>query len=322
MNVISQEELRNIEEGKIVTGVCLIQSVAVKTARNGSRYLEGKVISGESVSFKIWGGDLFNKLIDDVATLSGTVASISARGNDYNGLKSLIIEDLIPVAGYKPEDFMATKYNIESYWSSLKQTVSKTVSDVCMKAVLNPILFENPEVSEMFKKAFAATSHHDNCKGGLLAHTYRVYFLANYMIQLYPHLTKSEAKGTPTQTQKDLILAGVLLHDIGKILEMESGSYTMKSRVTHRILGLEYLFEHKKEIVGAYGEKWFYDLESIIVQHHGEFGDAFRTVPAFVVGMCDRVDTYFTTINELEETSANVQTSGESIKMGDLYLSL
>lgn len=322
MNVVTQEELRNIEEGKIVTGVCLIQSVAVKTARNGSKYLEGKVISGESVSFKIWGGDLFNKLIDGVATLSGTVVSITARGNDYNGYKSLIIEDLVPVDGYKPEDFMATKYNIESYWSGLKQTVSQAVSDVCMKAVLNPILFENPEVSELFKVGFAATSHHDNCKGGLLAHTYRVFLVANYMVQLYPHLTKAEAGGTPTQAQKDLILAGVLLHDIGKVLEMESGSYTMKSRVTHRILGLEYLFEHKKEIIGAYGEKWFYDLESILVQHHGEFGDAFRTVPAFVVGMCDRMDTYFTTINELEETSVNVQPSGESIKMGDLFLSL
>lgn len=322
MGVISQEELRSIEEGKYVSGVCLIQGVSIKTTRNGNKYLEGKVISGESVPFKIWGGDLCNRLMEDVASLSGTVVSITAKGNEFNGSKSLIIEDLVPVEGYKADDFMATKYNIESYWSGLKQVVSNTVSDICMKAVLNPILFENDEVAELFKRGFAATSHHDNCKGGLLAHTYRVFLIANYMLQLYPHLTKETSKGESTQARKDLILAGVVLHDIGKIVEMDAGTYTMKSRVTHRILGLEYLFEHKNEIVSAYGEKWFYDLECILVQHHGEFGDNYRTVPSFIVGTCDRLEAYFTTIKELEDSSINTQPSGESIKMGDLFLSL
>lgn len=322
MKVITQEELRSIEEGKYISGVCLLQSVGVKVARNGSKYLEGKVISGESVPFKIWGGELFNRLIDDVATLSGSVVSITAKGNEFNGSKSLIIEDLTPAEGYKPDDFMATKYNIESYWSGLKKAAAGVVSDVCMKAVLNPILFENEEVAELFRVGFAATSHHDNCKGGLLAHTYRVLLITNFIMQLYPHLAKETASGEGTQARKDLILAGAILHDIGKIVEMEAGSYTMKSRVTHRILGLEYLFEHKNEIVGAYGEKWFYDLESIIVQHHGEFGDNYRTLPAFVVGVCDRTESYFTNIKELEESSVNVQPSGESIKFGDLFLSL
>jgi 3'-5' exoribonuclease len=114
-------------------------------------------------------------------------------------------------------------------------------------------------------------------------------------------------------------MLGTLLHDIGKVDEMHFGIYQPLSAVTHRVLGLDYIFAMKDDIIAIYNEKWYRDLQSIIVEHHGEFGDPCRTVPAYLVHKLDCLDSILTGIQQAVE-DPSIDTAGSKIYVDGAYL--
>lgn len=98
---------------------------------------------------------------------------------------------------------------------------------------------------------------------------------------------------------KDLVFIGLAVHDMGKILEYNNGTRTEIAFATHNFLGQEILFEFKKDIVEGFeapvkgsdepivvepfGTDFYYRLQAIIQQHHGEFGEPCHTVEAYLV---------------------------------------
>jgi 3'-5' exoribonuclease len=132
----------------------------------------------------------------------------------------------------------------------------------------------------------AAQSIHHAYRGGLLEHKLQMAAVGRHLARVY-------------EANEDIVLAGVLLHDIGKLLELDNepggAAYTRDGNLIGHIgLGLIMVRETINGISG-FPDVLRSQIEHLIVSHHGtrEHGSPVepRTVEAFIVAMTDELDT-------------------------------
>ena len=143
------------------------------------------------------------------------------------------------------------------------------------------------EIMENFRRWPAAMRHHGAVVGGLLEHTVNVTTIAELIAHLYP-------------CNHDLVVAGALLHDIGKLEELEdtigSGYTTPGRMVGHIILGMQYV-QRCAVSVAEVDEGMRDDLLHIILAHHTkEFGSPVNpaTIEALIVHQADLAEARLT----------------------------
>jgi len=315
-SIVSEDFLKNGIAGQLVNGVMLMKGYNIALTKNGKEYIQGSLQSGLSVPCKAWNNSAaFTKLKTE--EYGNTVVLINGQFDDFGGVLSITLTDLQAVSGFDIMQFFPLKYNIESYMTGLVNLVKGSVSEKGM-IIANQVLFENELVRESFKNEFAASSNHDNCRGGLLAHTYKTVYFASTITKFYSYLVSGE-DGKFSQDKMDLLILGTLCHDIGKIREIINGVYQPVSCVTHRFLGIEML--DKNLIISSYDEKFYYDLVSILLQHHGEFGDDCRTVVSYIVHNVDLFESRMTFLNQTIENLIT-RTENTSIRIDSKYLAL
>lgn len=318
MQVISSDSLKNLGANKApISGVLVIKSYNIALTKRGDEFINGELLSGVTVPFKVWhNSSAFTKLKS--GEYSGQVMYVSGEVNEYQGQKSIVINSVLePDGDFGLDLFMPIRYNTDAYWNGLRTQFEYRTSDK-IHAIANEVLFENNEVAERFKIEQAASTHHDNCKSGLEAHTYKVMRLMDNIISEYPMLCNN-LDGTLNQDMIDLLKFGVLVHDLGKIKEMKLGVYQPCSIVTHRYLGIEML--PKDKILELYGEEWWLQLVSILLQHHGEFGDECRTLASYLVHKCDLLESQLTSVVQSLEAPV-ASSAGDRIKQDGLWLSI
>lgn len=307
-SIISPEFLKSGTHGTAITGVVLIKDYKIALTKTGKEFITGTITSGIQIPFKAWGSSVaFAKM--KAEDYNNVPCLIQGTFDDYQGTISIIVDSVTAVEGFKPDDFLPIKYNIEGYYTNLVAFCQKVLTPEGY-TLLDKVLFSNKDLVERFKLEFAAKSHHDNCKGGLLVHTYKVLNNLWGILALYKGLHDDKPH------IKDLYIIGAVLHDIGKVWEMNFGTYQTCAVVTHRYLGLEYVSKFKDEIVANYGEDWYYNLASIFLQHHGEYDDDCRSIYAQVIHFADCLDADLTSIVEAKELAVS-----PSIKFRDKYLS-
>ena len=287
--IITEQMLKEMTANNPMNGLIMCRDYSIELTKTGKEYIKGTLYSGISVPFKCWGDSTaFTELKNN--NYKGLPVYIVSTVDEYKGSFSLTVSTMQAI---NEEDidksiFMPTKYDKEGYWNALYNLFVSNVSPAC-KAILDTIM--TPELKEDFCMEFAAVSHHDNCKSGLLAHTYKVMVNLNYLLAAYPTLATD-------QSFKDVLFLGTFLHDIGKTNEMELGVWQENGFVTHRYFGIEYIFPLKQDIINALGEKNYYNLVSIITQHHGKFAEPCGSLAAYIVHYVDCMDSTFTTILE------------------------
>jgi len=175
----------------------------------------------------------------------------------------------------------------------------QSINDIHLKALLSRIF--TPDIKEKFFKATAAKSIHHNYSGGLLEHTLEIADLCMQALGVFPGLNR------------DLVLAGALLHDIGKIVELEIKivpQYTIEGRLMgHIVLGTEMLaakiIELRQEGQDFPNElEWM--LKHMILSHHGNLEFGSPVIPLFpealLLHTMDNLDAkmfiFFNKINE------------------------
>jgi len=279
----------------------------MKKTKNNKDYVLGYLTSGVKVPFKVWDNSAaFNSLKN--YDYEGVIAYITAQVDEYGGQTSLILSQINAVEGYSEDQFLSTKYNIEAYWDGLRNMLAQNVSAHAMN-VCDKILFNNSDISVRFKLEFAASTHHDNCKGGLLAHTYKVVRLVSVLMNQYKSLFDEQ--------HKDLLFLAALLHDVGKLREYKLGSYVKPSYADHLLYSVEMVSAFKADILAeGYTEDWFNQFIAAILEHHGEYGMKCRTVDAYILNMADMMESRMTMLQQYTEDLDR----GQSFKMDDCYL--
>lgn len=295
--LLNKEEILQQADKELVKGISILSSYAPQTAKNGKEYYNGTLKAQGNLEFKVWGGQLFDQL--KAEDYQGVPVYIEAEVNVWNDTKSLILKKVVAVdvddLGIDITPLDPTKYDIaaneKEFYTLLKEELSPNGFEL-FKRVYNRIRKE-------FRSEYAAVKIHDAYRGGLLAHTLKMLKVLRFIWNTYPNIREN--------MNKDLVFIGLSVHDMGKILEYNNGTRTEIAFATHNFLGQEILFEFKKDIVEGFeapvkgseetlsvepfGNDFYYRLQAIIQQHHGEFGEPCHTIESYLVHLVDMFES-------------------------------
>jgi 3'-5' exoribonuclease len=253
-----------LEDGQAVTSLFLVREKEIRTsARTGSSWLQLELADRTgTISAKMW--ENFTAIVgtferDDVVQIRGRVKL-------YNGQKELTLEAVLPSSerDYELSDFLPhTKYDVEELYSRLRAAVAGMQNPHLQKLLASFI--DDPAIAAKLKRAPAAMTMHHAFIGGLLEHIVSLIGLSRAVAQHYPDL------------DADLLLSGVVLHDIGKIDELRYTrgiDYSTEGRLLgHIMLGTGMVRDRIKAISG-FPPQLAVLVEHLILSHHGthEFG--------------------------------------------------
>jgi len=254
----------DLRDGQPVSSHFMVREKEIRTsARTGSSWLQLELADRTgTISAKMW---------DNFAALADTferddVIAIRARAKLYNGQIELTIEQIVPVAerDYDLADFLPhTKHDVEKMFADLRQAVAGVVNP-WLKRLLESVI-EDPGIAAKLKRAPAAMTMHHAYIGGLLEHVVSLIGLGRDVAAHYPEL------------DADLLLAGIVLHDVGKIDELRyirGFDYSSEGRLLGHILIGSALVREKIRAIPDFPAPLAVLLEHLIASHHGslEFG--------------------------------------------------
>ncbi len=275
--------VKDLKPGTEIEESFVVRSSDVRQGRGGGSYLAATIgdRTGE-VTALVWQNvDRLREVFEP-----GSVVAVIGQVQRYNQQLQVVVRKAETVAEDQVdhEDFVrSSAVDPELLWKRLN-TFIEEVADGNLRQLLFRI-FSDPEVERLFKIAPAARSMHHAFRSGLLEHTVSVTTVAR---NLAPHYGADQ----------DLVVAGALLHDLGKIWELELGpsiEYTDDGRLLGH-LPMEVLYVEEK-----IGELENFPAETrrlllhILLAHHGEFeyGSPRRpkTPEALLVHMVDNLDS-------------------------------
>lgn len=272
-----------LKPGQAFSSPFLVQTKERKTGRNGSAYfdLELRDSSG-CIRGKVWDADRLSTTfeVEDVVQASGAVET-------FQGAAQLNVREIyrLPDDGFNLLDFMPrTRQDPEAMYAALVARV-KELPEGPVRALLVATL-EDPSIAAKYKLAPAATMMHHAFLGGLIEHVLSLAELADSVCDHYPWIDRS------------LVLAGIVLHDIGKIDELNyrrSFSYSTRGLLLgHITIGLE-MADEKIRTIPGFPPELKEKIEHMILSHHGklEFGSPKEPMfpEALVVHSLDELDS-------------------------------
>src|SRR6202453_3305693 len=257
-------------ENKIITSNFIVASKQIKPKKTGEPYLALTLgdRSGQ-LEAKMWDNveEVLNAFEqDDFLKIKGLV-------NKYKNRFQLTIHKLrklgeteIDFSDYLPK----TTKNIDELWQTLTDFVS-SFQDVHLKALVRAFMAD-AEIAAAYRNAPAAKTLHHAYIGGLLDHVVSLCRSCDLVCRNYPHVNR------------DLLLTGVFLHDIGKIHELtynRSFSYSTRGQLLgHMIIELEML-QAKLALMPDFPSELKILLEHLIISHHGEYEFGSPKLPMF-----------------------------------------
>jgi 3'-5' exoribonuclease len=258
------------QENKIITSSFVVASKQVKAKKNGEPFL-ALVLADRTgqIEAKMWDNvdefiDAFEQ--DDFLKVKGLV-------NKYKNRFQLTIHKLrrmeeaeIDFTDYLPK----TTKDIGELWRELAETVG-TFQNPHLKALVESFMAD-AEIAERYRNAPAAKTLHHAYIGGLLDHVVSLFRSCDLMCRNYP------------QVNRDLLLTGAFLHDIGKTQELaynRAFSYTTRGQLLgHMIIELEML-QAKLAKLPDFPAELKILLEHLIISHHGQYEFGSPKLPMF-----------------------------------------
>jgi 3'-5' exoribonuclease len=258
-------------ENQVITSSFVVISKQAKPKKSGELYLA--LTLGDRtghIDAKMWDNvvdhiNIFEQ--DDFIKVRGLV-------NKFNGRFQLTVHKLrsMQEAEIEFDDYLPrTTKDIPSLWRSLGEYVA-SFSDPYLKALLRAFMAD-PQIEQAYKNAPAAKTLHHAFIGGLLDHVLSLFQVCDLACRNYPEMIN-----------RDLLLTGAFLHDIGKIHELtfaRSFAYTTRGQLLgHMIIELEMLHQ-KIAQVPNFPDEYKTLIEHLIISHHGKYEFGSPKMPMF-----------------------------------------
>src|SRR5579863_4453359 len=257
-------------ENKIVTSNFVVVAKQIKPKKTGEPYLALTLgdRSGQ-LEAKMWDN------VEEVLTVFEQDDFLKIKGlvNKYKNRFQLTIHKLrklgdseIEFADYLPK----TTRDIDELWQSLSDFVG-SFQNPHLQTLVRAFMAD-PEIAAAYRNAPAAKTLHHAYIGGLLDHVVSLFRSCDLVSRNYP------------QVNRDLLLTGAFLHDIGKIHELSytrSFSYTSRGQLLgHMIIELEML-QAKLAQFPDFPPELKTLVEHLIISHHGEYEFGSPKLPMF-----------------------------------------
>lgn len=193
------------------------------------------------------------------------------------------------------KDFLPTTSKDTELLHKMIMEKIETLKEEKLKILLSNI-YTNPNLKPLILQVPAAKGYHHACIGGLLEHTASLLELGERVLEVYKELNR------------DLLIAGILLHDIGKIWELDPKNffeYTKAGKLLGHITMAAQLLERETAKIENFPEEMKNLLTHMIISHHGEleFGSPKEPMikEALVLHLIDMIDSQIKGFNEIME---------------------
>ena len=287
---VDAPEISQLSEGQQAELVCLLAKKQIAQTKAGKPYGALKLAdcTGE-MEAKLW--DQAEELLAGLEP--GAAVKVAGRVDSFNGRRQIVLRSIEAAPEADPTQFMPkSPISVSELWERLNKLVL-AVKDKNLRRLVKAF-FNNDEFREIFGKAPAAKGAHHAYVHGLLEHTVSVGELA------------LKVAGHYTNLNRDILLSGALLHDIGKTQEFTLGppiDYTDQGRLEgHVVLGVRML-DQRLASLRAFPENLASHIRHLIVSHHGlyEFGSPKKpkTPEALALHMLDDLDAKTAMIQEV-----------------------
>ena len=257
-------------ENQTITSLFVVATKQVKSKKNGELYLS-LVLADRS-------GQLQANMWDNVADALDACEQddfVKVKGviHKYNGRWQLTVHKMrklqdaeIDYSDYLPK----TSKDIEQLWRTLGEFVDG-FENHWLKSLIQEFM-SDAAIAAAYKNAPAAKTLHHAFVGGLLDHVVSLFTLCDLAVRNYP------------QVNRDLLLTGAFLHDIGKLHELtylRSIAYTTEGQLLgHMTIELEMLHQKLMGLPGFPAELKIL-LEHMIISHHGQYEFGSPKLPMF-----------------------------------------
>ena len=296
--------IADLADGQAVSSLFLVREKEVRTsARTGKSWLELNLADRSgTIAAKMW--DNFEAIAktfecDDVVRIRGRVKL-------YNGSKELTLEQIVPCEekDYELGDFLPhTKYDVEKMWAELRAAIAGMKNPWLQKLLASVV--DDPQIAARMKRAPAAMTMHHAYIGGLLEHVVSLMALAKAVSAHYPEL------------DADLLLAGVVLHDVGKTEELryQRGiDYSDAGRLLGHITIGSGMVREKCRAIPGFPAPLEVLVQHLILSHHGSYEFGSPSLPqlpeAIALHFIDDVDSKMAGMRKtLENASASASAS-------------
>lgn len=194
--------------------------------------------------------------------------------------------------GFRFSDLVeSSKYDVEWLSGRIDGLIDRYVTEPHLKQLVKGLLLEH---KDLFRKMPAASNMHHSYTAGLLEHVWSMTRISGFLADHYA----AYYDGLNPPLDKGIVVAAAILHDIGKIRELEyhpaEAKYTKEGcLIGHVLMGRDMAREAARKIEG-FPEETLLLLEHAILSHHGkrEFGAPIlpQTIEALLVSFVDDLD--------------------------------
>jgi 3'-5' exoribonuclease len=253
-----------------VTTFFLVTEKEVRSTQNGKAYLRLELGDRTgTVEARMW--DHFE---DSAAAIArDDFVKIQGRVENYRGKKQVMLDRLrkAEASEVDAEDFYAhTAENVDQLWARLRE-LAESVQDPWLQQLLLAVL-DDADIAPRMRRAPAAKTMHHAFLGGLLEHVISLCELCEVVAARYP------------ETNRDLLLTGGILHDIGKVYELSyerSLGYTNEGQLLGHIVIAVELIGRRVNAIPGFPEELAVLVKHMILSHHGQYDFGSPKLPMF-----------------------------------------
>src|SRR5271165_4963054 len=257
-------------ENQTITSLFVVASKQVKSKKNGDLYL--------SITLADRSGQLQANMWDNVSDAVSAFEQddfVKVKGvvHKYNGRWQLTMHKVRGLEEQEIDysDYIAkTTKDIDQLWRTLGEFVD-SFENPWLKSLVKEFMSDEA-IATAYKNTPAAKTLHHAFVGGLLDHVVSLFTVCDLAARNYP------------QVNRDLLLTGAFLHDIGKVHELayqRSIAYTTEGQLLgHMIIELEMLHQKLARLPGFPDELKIL-IEHMIISHHGQYEFGSPKLPMF-----------------------------------------
>ena len=308
-------QIIDFKSGCSIQGFFICKEKHLRYTRNGDLYLD-LVLSDATgvIQSKMW--DLVNDFQDRFN--GGDPIAVKAKVGEFNDSLQLTITQINLASSEQygkygfSQDLLikSVDESLDELWkrfSKLYKSIKKP-----LRELVSIIIKDN---AEKIRTMPASINHHHPVRGGFLKHLVTTGEMASDLLRHYPAINR------------DLVLAGIILHDIGKVKSINDDlipSHTDEGKlIGHIVLGRDMLIETAIKL-GHIPQETLIKLEHIVLSHQGSPEKGSVTYPKFpealMVHYIDQLDGKMTIMQDAIENDPNTDwTAYQSIFKSELY---
>lgn len=289
--------LYDIQTGEDFNLFLLIKSAEVKIARTGKPFI--------AFSFQDQSGSMdgmyWSATDEEIAKFqTGKVVFVRGMRDSYQGKSQVKIKQLRLAEEGEPNDPGLYLERVEVKREDIKREIDEAIFLIREPNIVRIVHKILNTVEEDFYSYPAAKRFHHAMVGGLSFHTVSMLRIAKSLLKIYPDLNAS------------LLIAGIILHDIGKTIELSgpvSTEYTLKGKMMGHIVIMSELIDQACREININSEmESIVLLKHVVLAHHGKLEFGSPVVPQIVEAeLIHQIDLMDANLNMMLSETAKVE---------------